>query len=291
LERLQARGEVDSKIFEMLAYAYARASTSVQFTGSHFSSVFRRVPVEDRQRITESWTPLPLLAAWRATRNLPSIRLRIQGLHIMLKAMGGDEAQDRLAKAAIEIYASANAHDLALDAMAAVRAKDPSNEFTVSITALLLAKKRDWETLAKLLDAARDTMSSELDPSSIRLLNIALRLYAKHHTSVETWKFVTALIDDLHFAPNKATNDIMLQSFVSRNDLDFMSKWFRFMRTLGQRFTMDSKLAVKLLTRYYLDFRPSHTVLMWLCHNLVHYVPSLAGQEFHALVKEAIAFD
>ncbi|TKA61532.1 hypothetical protein B0A55_12407 [Friedmanniomyces simplex] len=289
--KLQKSVNLGSKTSEILAYACIK-STKPHYL-LYFTKLFRSVPVDMRGRITDSWSPLPLVlvAEWRASRDLVKFGKGFKRLRLVFREGGHTEALRRLEMTAVDIYVSANAHDQALNAVADLHAASPHDAFTISVTALLLAKKGDWNSLGQALAVGKQSSTLALDAEANRRFNTTLHLYAKCHSSTETWKFVTALVDDLGFRPNQSTTEIMLQSFISKNTIYLIPKWIRYIRILGERFRLDAQLATKLLTRYYRDYRPSHVLLMWFCRHLVQVAPSLAGQEYLPLAKEAIGFD
>ncbi|KAK1813158.1 hypothetical protein LTR12_012482 [Friedmanniomyces endolithicus] len=284
--------DLSSKAIEILAYACTK-STKPFFSVDYFTILFRRLPVDMRGRLMDSWrSSLQVLQAdWRATRNMGTIGIRIKRLRALFRDGGLTEALHRLENIAVDIYVRADSHDLALNAVATLHADSPHDAFTISVVASLLAKKGDWSSLDQLLVVAKQSDTLKLDGDANRRFNATIHSYAKCHSSTEAWKFVTALVDDLGFRPNQTTNEIMLRAFISKNTTDLIPKWIRYTRIMGLRFRMDAKLAAKLLTWYYHDYRPSHVLLMWFCRRLAHFAPSLAGPEYLRLVEQALGFD
>ncbi|KAK5687026.1 hypothetical protein LTS10_001163 [Elasticomyces elasticus] len=283
--------DLDGQSKEIIAYACTRSSKSHALTVGHFQHVFNHVPVALRGRILQQWTPVQLLAEWRATRHMATFNDRIKKLRRSFGGTGETEALLRLEKTVIDIHLSANAHKQARTGVANLHRNTTYDSFTVSAAAVLFAKKGQWDSLNRLLAVAGKLDKMACDANVTRRLNNTLHLYARDHTAVDAWKFVTAMIDNLAFQPNQATTEIMLQCFVSKNTIGLIPKWIRHIRIMGERFTLDARLAAKLLTRYYLDYRPSHVLVMWFCRNLAHFAPSLAGPEYLDLVREAIGFD
>ncbi|KAK0967571.1 hypothetical protein LTS01_017220 [Friedmanniomyces endolithicus] len=300
LHTLQKRSKSREDLFahlsnkgtEILAYACTKSSKPY-FSVDCFTSLFRSLPLDMRGRLMDSWRSLlqVLQADWRATRNMDMIGVRIKRLRTLFRDGGLTEALRRLENIAVDIYIRADSHDLALSAVATLHADSPHDAFTISVVALLLAKKGDWSSLDRLLIVAKQSDTLTLDGDSNRRFNATLHSYAKCHESTETWKFVTALVDDLGFRPNQATNEIMLRAFIAKNTTDLIPKWIRYTRIVGLRFRMDAKLAAKLLTWYYHDYRPSHVLIMSFCRTLARLAPSLAGPEYLRLVEQAIGFD
>ncbi|KAK4898644.1 hypothetical protein LTR27_003816 [Elasticomyces elasticus] len=282
---------LDGQSKEIIAYACTRSSKFYALTVGHFQHVFNHVPDALRGRILQQWTPVQLLAEWRATRNLADLTDRIKKLRRSFSATGAAEALLRLENTAIDIHLSANAQEQARTGVANLHRNTTYDSYTFSAAAVLFAKKGQWDSLNRLLTVAGRQDKMACDANVTRRLNNTLHLYARDHTSVDAWKFVTAMIDSLGFHPNQATTEIMLQCFVSKNTIGLIPKWIRHIHIMGERFTLDARLAVRLLTRYYLDYRPSHVLVMWFCRNLAHFAPSLAGPEYLDLVREAIGFD
>ncbi|KAK4949364.1 hypothetical protein LTR10_011982 [Elasticomyces elasticus] len=283
--------DLDGQSKEIIAYACTRSSKSHALTVGHFQYVFDHVPVALRGRILQQWTPVQLLAEWRATRHMATFNDRIKKLRRLFGATGEAEALFRLEKTVIDVLLSANAHEQARNSVADLHRNTSHDSFTVSAAAVLFAKKGQWDSLNRLLAVAGKLDKTACDANVTRRLNNTLHLYAREHKSVDAWKFVTAMVDSLGFQPNQATTEIMLQCFVSKNTIGLIPKWIRHIRIMGERFTLDARLAAKLLTRYYLDYRPSHVLVMWFCRNLAHFAPSLAGPEYFDLVREAVGFD
>ncbi|KAK0310465.1 hypothetical protein LTR01_003617 [Friedmanniomyces endolithicus] len=283
---------LSSKGTEILAYACTKSSKPY-FSVDCFSTLFRSLPVDMRGRLMNTWHSLlqVLQSDWRATRNMDTIGIRIKRLCTLFRDGGLTEALHRLENIAVDIYVRADSHDLALNAVATLHADSPHDAFTISVVALLLAKKGDWSALDQLLVVAKQSETLTLDGDANRRFNATLHSYAECHESSETWKFVTTLVDDLGFRPNQATNEIMLRAFISKHTTDLIPKWIRYTRILGLRFRMDAKLAARLLTWYYHDYRPSHVLIMWFCRTLARLAPSLAGPEYLRLVEQAIGFD
>lgn len=279
---------------EIIAYALTQMPSS-EMTGKsmrYFTAHFRRVPLAMRARILESRTYLRIRTTWHTTRNIRKVRKHYDEARKWLHDVGDETSLGALERTMLDITISANALDEALGLIAKSNTHKVLDAHSVAAAAVVFAKKGAWELLDRLLSMmANEPKGLRMDADSTRKLNNTIHLIAQHHDTTETWKFVTAAVDNLGFAPNQATSEIMLQSFVSRKMISLIPKWIRYMRILGYQFILDARVAAKLLTRFYLDHRPSHVMIMWFCRNLAHAAPSLAGPEFMDLVKEAIGHD
>ncbi|KAK5133200.1 hypothetical protein LTR08_008035 [Meristemomyces frigidus] len=193
--------------------------------------------------------------------------------------------------AELEIYISANRLEQALSMIKRIRGAGPADSQSISLAAVVFAKQGAWELLERLLTTAQDSNMLKFDAEVTVRFNNVIRLYARQHSDVATWKFVVAAVHDLGFVPSYATTEIMLEVFVKGHSINLIPKWLQYVHTLGQKFDMSAKAATKLLTHYYLEHRPSHVLVMWFCRNLTHFAPSLAGPQYVDLAKEAIGYD
>ncbi|KAK5127931.1 hypothetical protein LTR85_005048 [Meristemomyces frigidus] len=279
------------KSHEIIAIACTTAHDMTTEIAAAFREANRRVPKALRGRIVQSRSCLRLKAIWDSTHNLTQVRQMMRTIPDWLRKYGTERDQRAWTFAQLEIYISANQLDLALSTIARIHGSQPMDGQTVSLAAVVLAKKGAWDLLERLLSIACNSAMLSFDVDMTRRFNNVLRLYSEQHSTEETWKFVFAAIHDMGFHPNHATTEIMLESFVARKDLSLIPKWLRHLQILGHRFELSARVAAKLLVRFYLDHRPSHVLIMWFCRNLVHCAPSLAGPEFIDLVKEAIGYD
>ncbi|KAK6389842.1 hypothetical protein LTR65_006111 [Meristemomyces frigidus] len=288
----QLKGVVlSSKSYEIIAVACTKADEMTPWIATCFKMAHQRVPDAMRGRIVQSRSHLRLNMLWRSTHNLARVRQEIRSTAGWLQQHGSEEVQRAWKLCELEIYISANQLDLALSTIARIHGTQPVNGHTVSLAAVLFAKKGAWDSLERLLAVARDSDMIKFDADITKRFNNVFRLHSREHSGEETWKFVSAAMNDLGFSPNQATTEIVLESFVAQKSIGLIPKWLRYLQILGHRFELSARVAAKLLTRFYLDHRPSHVLIMSFCRNLAYLAPSLAGPEFTDLVKEAIGYD
>lgn len=288
--RLASLG-LSHKSYEIIAVACAKAEHMTKAIKLWFRISHRQVPGHMRERIVQSRSILRIKALWQSTRDLPTMQQILQDTRSWLDQHGNEYQRRALSLTELEIYISANQLDLALSTIARIHGTQPADSETVSMAAVLFAKKDAWKSLARLLTIAQKSKMMVFDAETARRFNNTIRLYARQHSAAETWKFVTAAVDDLGFSPNHATTEIMLESFVSHRSIDLIPKWLRYLRGLGHNFQLNTRVAAKLLARFYLDHRLSHVLMMWFCRYLALFAPSLGGPELVDLVKEAIGYD
>ena len=283
--------DLSPKSYEIIAFACTKWDASSSKVRKRFYNAYRRVPIAMRARIIQSRSLLRIQALWKSSRDLQAVQGAVQTTASGLQAHGTEEDLRALQLVELDIYISAKQLDLVLNRVAQIHCTKSSDCQTVSLAALVLAKKGAWEQLERLLAVAHQSRVLSFDSAVQRRFNNVIRLYANQHSSVHTWKFVTEAVDKHAFAPNQATSVILLESFVSRSNFGLIAKWLRYVQILGRKFHLDATVAVTLLTRFYIEHRPSHVLIMWFCRNLVHMAPSLAGPGFIDLVKEAIGYD
>ncbi|KAK5108759.1 hypothetical protein LTR62_007819 [Meristemomyces frigidus] len=275
---------------EIVAAAYAETNKQIGDV-AYFVPLYRRLPAHLRVRLTKKWTRLSLMALWRSTRDLPRVMKRVHEVRTTAAEANDTDAMRLLDLTLLDILLSANSHEQALDLLTRMHAEAPDDTVAVTAAAVSFARKSEWSSVDKALDIAKTSASFSIDADAARRLNNVIHLYAKVHDAIQTWKFVTALVDDLAFRPNQATTMIMLQTFISNGCIWLIPKWLRYSRVLGVRIVMDSQAVAKLLGRFYVEFRPSHVLMLWFGRNLVHRAPALAGAEVMDPIREAVAWD
>ena len=279
--------QVDSQSREILAIVCSKDDS----LSAAFQAIYRTLPESSRMAIDATRMPMTLYATWKATHNLDLVRTQLTLLADRLQQDGEYGASRKLDLTMLDILIDANRTDEAFTTLARINKLRGAKQDHIIRAAVLFAQKRAWEPLGRLLEIAKNSSSFQFHKSSTYTFNNVIRLYSQQHSAADTWKFVTAAIDTLGFQPTRNTTEVLLQCFVSKNTLELIPAWLRFLKILGHRFELDAKAAAKLLTRYYLDNRPNHILVMWFCRNLMHFAPSLAVEEFVGLVKEAIGYD
>lgn len=256
-----------------------------------FEMIYRELPQNSRQIVNESSSIVAIETKWRTTRSVQAIEAEVSILEGWLKHAGDEQALRKLNDKMLEIYIEANRLDQALAIIARSRNTKGIDGRTIGLAAYLFAKKGAWDRLRHLLELAQHSGRSDLNAEMTRLWNKVANLYSLQHTAVETWQFVDILIQKMGMSPTHAIIRTVLQSCISKNAIDLVPEFFRYLKALGHRFQLDAREAVGLVTRYYLDNRPSHVVMFWLYRHLVECVPAFYSEEIKDVLKEAVGFD
>ncbi|EMC98893.1 hypothetical protein BAUCODRAFT_383820 [Baudoinia panamericana UAMH 10762] len=284
--------QLGTACIEIVAYACTKADPADSKCRAMALRALRRVPVNMRGRIMHSGQPIVLLALWEATHDVDAVRKALSDMQRSRSIRRQEGVSRHLVHTALSIYISASAFDSAFEILKAMGENlAKKDRLAILSVALLFAKRRDWDRLKQLLSVTQSSKDWTTDNEACRRFNNVVHLFARQHTSVEAWKFVTDAVERLGLVPNQATTGIMLESFVSKKATNLIPKWLRYMRVLGWEVELTARVAARLLTRFYLDFRPSHILVMWFCRNLAHFAPSLSGPELFDLVQEAVGYD
>ncbi|KAK4561780.1 hypothetical protein LTR86_004459 [Recurvomyces mirabilis] len=276
---------------EIIAFAHVQVRRSKAASRSYAINLYRTLPPHLRSRVDRAWMSLPLLDLWRSTHNLDQVLKEAHDMRVETKAAKGSKVARLIDTALLEILLSANAHTEALDLLSNMYREVPDDALAITVAAVSFAKKGAWDTLQQTLAVAKDRGSFTICSDAVRRLNHVIHLYTKAHTPAESWKFVTGLVDDLGFRPNQATTEIMMQCFLAEGCVWLITKWLQYVRIIGVRFTLDARVAGKMLGRFYVQYRPSHIVMLWFMRNIMHGAPALSGPDLMEPVKEAIAYD
>ncbi|KAK4998135.1 hypothetical protein LTR66_002584 [Elasticomyces elasticus] len=97
--------------------------------------------------------------------------------------------------------------------------------------------------------------------------------YARRHKAQDVWRFYSRHIEHHDVDPDQRKFDLVLEAFVRGKDLSLIPKWVHYVEVAGFELRVNARTAATLIRRYYLEQRPSHTALMWIC------------------LRDAIAFD
>ena len=256
-----------------------------------FELFYRDIPRESRAFVDEFSAILTLNATWKATRNIEEVEAQLRGLSDRLRRNGDEKALRKLDETVLEIYISANRTDRALRRIARMNKTKEVDARIMCLGALLFAKKQAWDPFRGIIEIIKNAKSFQFDQEAKRLFNEIIRVHAGHHDAQEIWQFVTAAIETLGFAPTSATTQIVLEAFVDRKQLNLISDWEDYVENRGYKLKLGSRGAVAVLRRYYLNHRPSHIIMMWLCRKLIYHSPQLASVDMADLVKQAIGYD
>ena len=259
--------------------------------GLEYRVFYRRLPKSMRPVVDERSAVMSLDAVWRTTRNLAAIEDLLSKVNARLLRSCDHEALRRVDEKVLEIYIAANKLDRALAIMARMQRTTEADTATMCLCALLFARKGAWELFNRLVETMKASKSFRFDGQTTRIFNKVIRTYLRQHSVEETWNFATMAINDLGLVPTRFTTEVILEELVGKKAMELVPKWLRFVEGLGYKFEFDAAAATLLLRRYYVDHRPSHIILMWLCRRAIYDSPSLAGEDVVGLIKQAIGYD
>ncbi|CZT14680.1 uncharacterized protein RCC_00653 [Ramularia collo-cygni] len=253
---------------------------------SKLDDVYNSIPKALRGPVSEAWCADRLQAVWKTQRSLAAVWAEYERAKPFQSERFGT-AELTL----IQICNDAKQPDEALRLLSATLKPEEHSNASLCIAAVSMAQKSAWTQLRGLLDMIAASKNFVNDRSTSRNLNATIDLYSRHHTAAETWKFVTDMIGAIGFTPNQSTSNIMLQCFVSKETLDLIPKWVRYLKIIGNDFKMTSRSATKLLDCFYFNRRPSHVLVMLYCRTLSKEWPSLRTEGLKELVTKAIGYD
>lgn len=262
------------------------ASTKQDLHGAEAQRLFHGIPEALRGPVVEAWCAARLQTFWQTQRSLPAVWAEYERTKMFQSERFGTSELTL-----IEICNKANQPDQALRLLASSLQQEAHNAASLCTAAVSMARKSAWRQLRGLMDIIAESGKFVNDASTSRNLNSAIDIYSRHHTAVETWKFVTDMIANIGFAPNKITTDIMLQCFVSKKTLNMIPQWLRYLRTIGSDSRMSSTTATKLFSRFYFDQRPPHVLLVWFGRNLFSQWRSFDSAQLKDLIRTSIGYD
>lgn len=267
------------------------AGTNERF--AMFNTYYHRLPLELRTSVAEASVTdaaFALKADWKATRNLDLVREKYERA---LERLSQDiNADARLLEVAmIEIELSANQPAEAIASLSIMN-RISTDGSVVTLIALALAKQKNWLAFGRLFETLKqDRPTWSWTPTMKRAYNNALHLFSRSHTAEQLSDFVSMSINELRLRPNQSTWEILLSSLVSKRAIALLKYWIKLSDTSGKKLDLDGKFAAALMKSWYLDFRHSHVLVMWLCRNLVEAAPSLQDRALLDIAREAIGFD
>ncbi|KAK4984644.1 hypothetical protein LTR66_008424 [Elasticomyces elasticus] len=150
----------------------------------------------------------------------------------------------------------------------------------------------DWHVIDVILAHLHQTgRMGALSRGCGPFFNDVLREYARRHEAQDVWEFCSCHIEHHSVVPDQRTFDLVLEAFVKGKNLSLIPRWVRYMKVGGFELRINARTAAMLIQRYYLEQRPSHTALMWICRKLCHWSKNLVNEELYLLVRDAIGFD
>jgi hypothetical protein len=258
-----------------------------------FMRYYRMLPVELRASVADARVDAgasALKADWKHTRNLDHVRTIYED---RVKHATQDAYADARALhvAMIEVELSANQPVEAMRTISKMN-ENGTDGSVATLTALALAKQKNWLAFGRLFEALRqDATGLHWTPTMKRAYNNALHLFARSHSSQQLSDFVSMSINELRFSPNQSTWEILMSGLVSQRAIVLLKYWIKFSRASEGKISLNAGIAAALMKTWYLDFRHSHVLVIWLCRTLAELAPSLHGEGLMNIVRETIAFD
>ncbi|KAK4625049.1 uncharacterized protein CLAFUR5_05888 [Fulvia fulva] len=275
-----------------LAIAIACTTSGVLIRERVLDSAYCMVPEPMRRAVDEARTCTELRERWKSTHDFDLVWVRyISAKKFAALRQLGEDILRNLELTMVEICNSANRPDRALELLTGLSADSSHSPHSLGLTAVALAKKKAWSQLHDFLGLLEKSRALISTNTANRALNNVIHLYSRSHTAADTWKFVTGMIKNLNFGPSRSTSTIMLQCFVSKQQLEYVPRWLRLLKTLGHTTQMDPWMAADLLKCYYLERRPPHVLFTGLCRDLIHRIPSVETEDLQNVVKESISYD
>jgi hypothetical protein len=267
------------------------ADTNARF--QMFERYYALLPLKYRASLADSSiadAAFALKADWKATRNLNLVRERYE--HALTTVAVRAEADTRPLKLAmIEIALSANQPVEAIQSLSILNESGTDGSIA-TLTALALAKQKNWLAFGRLFETLKhDRPTWNWTPTMKRAYNNALHLFSRSHTAQQLSDFVSMSINELKLRPNQSTWEVLLSSLVSKKAVTLLKYWMGLSLTSENKLNLNVGIAATLMKTWYLNFRQSHVLVIYICRNLVRAAPSLQGNALLDVVRETIGYD
>jgi hypothetical protein len=267
------------------------ADTNARF--QMFERYYALLPPKYRASLAEfsiADAAFALKADWKATHNLDLVRERYE--HALTAVAVRTEADTRPLKLAmIEIALSANQPVEAIQSLSILNESGTDGSIA-TLTALALAKQKNWLAFGRLFETLKhDRPTWNWTPTMKRAYNNALHLFSRSHTAQQLSDFVSMSINELRLRPNQSTWEVLLSSLVSKKSVTLLKYWMSLSLTSENKLNWNVEIAATLMKTWYLNFRQSHVLVIWLCRNLVRAAPSLQGNALLDVARETIGYD
>jgi pentatricopeptide repeat protein len=160
---------------------------------------------------------------------------------------------------------------------------------------LLTASSSDWPVVDDLM--AMLVRAGEADAPVQKRTELFIpvhRVYARQHSAEELWKFTFDAIDKYGIVPDQRILSTAIHAMVRTRNPRLIPLWLDRMKSLASQdhdLQIDAKTALTSMRQYYLDSRPSHVTLLWLCRRLIARVPEYWSKGVVDLLIEAVLFD
>lgn len=272
--------------------ALAMASLQVDpLSDTLFTAAHNSIPSQLRSGVEQARTSALIEKRWSDTRNLDLVSNVHQSCIQFATRVSNDQARVQSDLAMVRVYNAANRSDLATRLLSKV-CKDPSgSQQGASYAASIFAKQGAWKELDELFKIIESGEALPWNGFTVRNINFVVQRYSSEHKAHDTWRFVAGLLKKIGFRPNQTTLQIMFRAFISENEMSLVPRWADKLSAHGLPLNWNAQVAASLLTTFYRQRRPPHSLMMWFCRRLGQWVPEFDSQEFVNVLEEAIAHD
>lgn len=256
-----------------------------------FNAIHHSIPSQLQSGVEQARTSALIEKSWSDTRNLDFVSNVHQSCVQFATRVSNDQARVQSDLAMVRVYNAANRSDLAVRLLSKL-CKDPSgSQQGASYAASIFAKQGAWKELDELFKIIESGEGLPWNGFTVRNINFVVQRYSSEHKAHEIWRFVTGLMNKIGLRPNQTTTQIMFRAFISDNEMSLIPRWADKLSAHGIPFSWNSEVAASLLTTFYRQRRPPHSLMMWLCRRLGQWVPEFDSQQFLDVLKEATSYD
>ncbi|KAK5174671.1 uncharacterized protein LTR77_001753 [Saxophila tyrrhenica] len=229
-----------------------------------------------------------LESLWHSTRDLRVVESKSLALQRQTKKQS---TMLQIREAMLGIYINAGKVEEALALMSLLQKAEGLNSRTLRHAAHVFASSSRWDEVERITKLAERQELDGQDFDATAGWDRIVHLFAQEHTAEKTWAFVDSLTHATGFTPSTATAKIVLSSCITHQSLGLIPKWLAHLKTIGLQFDFDSKVVASMLTTYWIEHRPKHKRIMWICYFLHRHVSAFKAADFRGLMKAAIAYD
>ena len=272
----------------------ALACATHKLHSEQFQWLYRSLAPPHQEALDDICPSVVLRYSWHTTKNFSEVQKRYQDY----LATGGEDRTARvqaLERAMAEIAVDANRVEEAVVSIGRLycASANATADLCTTLAAIAFAKRGDWQSVERLWGRDSQMKKIEYTPDVRKNLDRLFHLYSLCHSAASLWKFVTGLTERFKIPIANSTSKVVLQAFVANHSIALIPMWVDYLRGMGINYTMTPHVATKLLKRYYLENRPPHFLVMWLCRNLTQLAPSLhiSAESVLELVEESIGYD
>ena len=285
--RLPLTGRLNKSTREILASACLADPSR----GHEFEQLYNSLDPKGRSNVDTKQSNKLLRSAWRRTKNIDAVLAQLHSMTEQMQEAGIKDAMQSFNETMAEIFISANRPDEALDIISRIARAENTNGKCIGLAACAFADRGAWDSVDRILWHAASRDSFHVSQRYRKYFKRLVLVYSEHHSATQVWKFVTRLMDKLHYTPDRALTHAILQVFVSKDAVVLVPKWLRMLEISGVSFFFNAESALDLIRAYYEKHRPSHVLVMWLCRRLAHWIPDLDPRSFVELIEKSISND